>query len=295
MALNVFPLPTSSNFTTTAVNCASASNLYGGIISLDPGVYSITCVSSTNATVVFSMGEETEVTRATTVSGSVSVNLASPIDRIKVWINTGTNIVVTITRTASAINSSISGTLDTVNNSGTYTGTSTSGYGYVLIAGAGGGGGNASGCCGTGGGSGGVAYGIKQLTGSMSVTIGAAGNAGSAGGTTNFAGMTANGGNGGIANASPYSGGGGNGGTYSGSSTGANGVAGGERGNGGSGSGGVNPSPLTFITRPNIGNAGGGANSGSNPSAGTLSGGGGGAGASNGAAGGAGVVYVLRY
>jgi hypothetical protein len=211
MATTVFPVASSSSSgaTANAITCASSKTIYGANVSLGTGIYTITCVSSTEASVEFYSNINTLITSAKTVSGSVSVNLGTAADRVRIWTNTGTNVVVTITLTASAMTNNISGTLDTITSSSTYTGTSNSGYAFVMIvgggAGGGGGWGSGSGYNGGGGGSGGLYKGVIQLTGSMPIVIGARGNAGgisqngSAGGSTTFAGLTATGGSAGLA------------------------------------------------------------------------------------------------
>jgi hypothetical protein len=65
-------------------------------VSLDAGIYTITCTSSTNATVDFYTNSTTVLTSATTVTGSITVNLASAVTKIGVYINTGTNVTVNI-------------------------------------------------------------------------------------------------------------------------------------------------------------------------------------------------------
>jgi len=209
MAISKVNPVVTSTINASSITCISANILYAGSVSLDPAIYTITCASSTIANVEFFSGISTLITTATTSSGTVSINLASAADRVRIWTNTGSNIVVTITKTAGALTNNFSGTLDTITTIGssTYTGTSTSGYGYVLLSGGGGGG------CGRdsginegvgGGGSSGCYTGVVALTGSMAVVIGAAGvggsssgTSGTAGGSSTFAGVTVTGGGGG--------------------------------------------------------------------------------------------------
>lgn len=302
MGATVFPAPVSSSLNAIAITAANPQTLYGGAVSLAPAIYTITCTTTTVASVDFVSGS-TILTTAQTVSGSVSVNIASDVDKIRVWTDTGTNIVVTINKTAAAVSNNITGTLDVITASGTYTGTSPSGYASVLILGAGGGGGGKNGGWqyggGGGGGAGGQIYAIVQLTGSMPVTIGAAGAGGARstnggnGGSTTFAGYTATGGFGGVGSNTNI-------GALPGGAGGTPDGAPGQSGDGGSpsgafGPGGRNISKASYMngsyyigTISQYGNA---------PS--TLGAGGTGQGDGNnpgsGAAGGPGVVYVLKY
>jgi hypothetical protein len=100
MATTVFPVASSSSSgaTANAITCASSKTIYGANVSLGTGIYTITCVSSTEASVEFYSNINTLITSAKTVSGSVSVNLGTAADRVRIWTNTGTNVVVTITR-----------------------------------------------------------------------------------------------------------------------------------------------------------------------------------------------------
>ena len=324
MSISVFPAPVVSSLNASAITAVSANVLYEGRIAFTPAIYQITCASSTITNFQFLSDAGTIVTTGVTAGGTVSINLASNADRIRLWTDTGSNVVVTITRTAAALTNQLSGTLDTISTVGssTYTGTSTSGWGYAILVGGGGSGGGAGGSNNGagGGGSGGVAGKLVQLTGSMAVFIGsggasaAAGTNGNAGTASTFAGMTAGGGAGGLVG--PGDGTGGAGGTVSGAtfSSSANGgraglpsglatgggattnfypfVVNGTTGGGGGGGG-------------NSGNGAGGGNGaigrggdGGNNVAGTGFGSGGGGGDSGGRSGGAGrpgVLYVLRF
>lgn len=215
MAISVFPAPVISTLNASAITAATANVVYEGRATFSPAIYQITCASGVDTNFEFYSGATTLVTSGVTVSGIVSINLASAADRIRLWTNTGTNTVITITRTASNLTNQFSGTLDTITTLGssTYTGTSASGFAYAVIVGGGGGGGSnnpGSGQNGgSGGGAGGAAARVVTLTGSMPVTIGAGGAAGvngngGAGGTSTFAGMTANGGAGGIRGAASF-------------------------------------------------------------------------------------------
>lgn len=210
------PVAATSSINAKSITATAPDTLYSATTEFKAAIYNITCTSSTVAIVEFYSSTGNLITSTTTVSGSATINLASDANRVSVWTDNGTNIVVTITKIAEALTSSFSGTLDTITSSGTYTGTSTSGFGYVVVVGAGGGGqgGWHNGSYhmgGTGGGSGAVGAKYVALTGSMPVTIGTAGaggpggysyenvnGKGSDGGSTTFAGITAPGGKGGL-------------------------------------------------------------------------------------------------
>jgi hypothetical protein len=210
MAISKVNVPVVSSINADAITAAASNTFYEGRKTFDAAIYQITCATSTIVNFEFRNGS-TLRTSGVTSSGVVTINLASSADRIRLWTDTGTNIVVTITKTASSLTDQFSGTLDTITTIGssTYTNTSTSGYGYAVLVGGGGGGGgvnpnSGNGATGGGGGSGAVAAKIVTLTGSMAVTIGAGGsggaagaNSGAAGGASTFDGMTAGGGLGG--------------------------------------------------------------------------------------------------
>jgi hypothetical protein len=282
MSISVFPTPTSSfspvvPYTFTA---AAANTLYGGLYNAPPGTYTITCVSGTVTKVEFYLGT-TFIATASTSSGTVTVNLGTRADRVRLFTNTGTNILVTITQTGNALIGNISGVLDTITTLGssTYTATSPSGFGYAIIVGGGGGGQGYFGNPAPGGGGGGAALKEVALTGSMPLTIGAGGTAGAfpsgaggAGGTSTFAGMTATGGAGGANNDAGDPGGSGSGGTVN--TTGNSGTI--------TGGGAANlPAGYPFI----VSSLGGYGNAGN----------GGGSGGASGTAGTQGVLYVLRF
>jgi hypothetical protein len=209
MAISVFPtaVTSSSSINANSVTAASPNVLYEGRLTLEPAIYQITCASGTIANIQFLSSPNTVITSSVTSSGTVTLNLGNTVDRVRVWTNTGSNIVVTITKIANSLTNQFSGTLDTITASGTYTGTSTSGYAYaVLVGGGGGGGGGGQFNRGIGGASGGICGKIVTLTGSMEVVIGSGGLAGAPGGNatnagaSTFDGMTAGGGTGGLGN-----------------------------------------------------------------------------------------------
>jgi len=304
MASAVFPAPVTSSINASSITATAANTLYEGRVTLTPAIYTITCVNTTIATIEFYSSADTYISNAVTVSGTVTINLASAADRVRLWTDTGSNVVVTITKVASALTDVFSGTLDTITSSGTYTGTSTSGFGYALVVGGGGAGinhtsgGNQGG---GGGGSGGVGGKVVALTGSMAVTVGTGGTGGNGGGGAGlasvFAGITANGGAGGSGTT------GGTGGTVTGATISytANGTNGSESFGPRAGNGGMATNPYPFIVNP-LGVAGIGRNS--NPSTATVAPTGNGAGSGGTDSGGTGgypangrpgVVYVLRF
>ncbi len=309
MAISVFPVPVTSSINASSLTATTSNTLYSAALSLDPAIYTITCTTSTIANVEFYSGAGNLLTTATTASGTVAINLASAADRIRLWTNTGSNIVVTITKTAAALTDNFSGTLDTITTSSTYTQTSTSGFGYIMVVGGGGGGGGnhvPSGNGGGAGGAGGIAAKVAALTGSMSVTVGSGGAGvtgsataptGNAGGLSSMAGMTSNGGSGGIGSPGVGAGAGGAGGTATGGTYNLTGNSGSAGWPGGDERGGnTATSPYPFIVSGTVG-TGGAARTNA-----TGNGGGGGAGSQPGAGdprtggnGSPGVVYVLRF
>jgi hypothetical protein len=190
--------PASLSFT-----AASSGTYYKGTgLSLPAGVYRVTCVSTTIATVNF-FASGTALGAAVTSSGTVDISLTSPVTEILYSTNTGSSIGITIAYLATAVTpTTVSGTLDTyTSGSGTYTQT---GNAYVLLVGGGGSGTFASSGGAGGGGSGGVLGASVVLTGSIAYSVGAkgakqtsSGNSGNAGGSTTFGSLTATGGGGG--------------------------------------------------------------------------------------------------
>ena len=313
MATTVFPVQatTGSTDTTVGLNAAANNTLYLVERSFSPGIYTITCSSSVIAYVSFRSNISTEIIATQTVSGSVSVNLASTASFLQYYVVGGTNQAVTVTRVGASVSNTYSGTLDTLTTSQTYTATSTSGYGYAVVVGGGGGGGVGNhNCCphsAGGGGSGGVTGGLVQLTGNIAVTIGSFGvgstccsdGAGN-GGATSFGNLTANGGAKSIYQSNAAAAGGSPGGGAGGSAN--------DSGSGNSGSASV-ASPFPFVVTGTTGggsggNGGGGAGSGigtgGNAGGGNANGYGAGGGRTNnswatGGNGSAGIVYVVRF
>jgi hypothetical protein len=301
MAISVFPAPsTGGGQATITVTAATALTRNESTTNFITGVYRITCIASTIATVYFFTGS-TYIGQAVTVSGTVDINLGTPATKIIFITDTGTDIGITLTFIAAVLSSgTAAGTLDTITTSTTYT--QTGGYFGVIV---GGGGAGRSGSTNSGGGSGGSG-GLKNvdvprtLTGSMSIVIGAGGTAsGASGGTTTFDGFTCTGGS-----SSEL-------GPYGGSSTGGspNGVGSPQYGNGNStihgvaivnygttGSGGSGNNGYDQLTNgggSGIGTGGGGRPNGTATAATGYGAGGGGG--STFSAGTPGVVYIFRY
>jgi hypothetical protein len=200
MALSVFP----ASAVRTAPNAYSvtmpvADTLYESPMSLSPGVYTCTCVSSTITYIDFINSAGEIVKQVETLSGVIVTALSTSVSKVRVSTNTGTNIVVSLELTANPEGATVAPTLGSVeelSTTGTYTSTSTSGFALAVVVGGGAGGGG--GATGGGAGSGGVACGVVVLNGSRSYTIGSGGNSaspnGNAGGSTTIGNITANGG-----------------------------------------------------------------------------------------------------
>lgn len=298
--MGISQIGVSSSTSGSVVATATSPNvLYRTSVSLSAGIYSVTCVSTTIAKVTFYNGT-TPLTTATTVTGSTTINLGQSATSILYWVDTGTDINISMTLTGTPLASGVSGTLDTITASGTYTGT---GYGFALVVSGGQRGysgwtysGYAAG--GAGGSSGGVVGPFAvTLTGSMSVTVGAAGigSDGALGGSSTFAGQTATCGGTGSGAGGP----GNNQGTRPGSAS-SNGVPviNGTTGGGGGGLGSLNGNAGAGGGNGVIGTGGnGGSNTaGYNGSGYGAGGGGGGAGPGYGPGGATqGVVYVIRF
>ncbi len=206
MASSIFPVPVTSSLNAYSITAASPNVLYEGTINLETAIYTLTCVNTTIAKFIFLSDNTTVITTSETISGTVTINLGTAATKVRIWTDTGSDVVVTLNKIASALTNSFSGTLDTVTTTSTYTGTSASGYGYAVLVGGGGGGGGQIWNTGNGGtgATGGVCSKVVALTGSMSAVIGAAGTGGTYqvdggdGGTSTFAGMSAGGGGGGV-------------------------------------------------------------------------------------------------
>ena len=180
MALSIFPAQTVSldlsevSKTQKTVVVPSLDVAKTATVNFTPGVYVITCVSSTNATVIFYDSSLNVITTATTVSGTVTVNLGTTATKILCSINTGSNINVNFTVSGATV-ATTSGTLDTVSASGSYTVANRCRAYIVAVSG---GQGGRNGESGYYGGDGGNSGGVTLLTtileaGTYAVTIGA--------------------------------------------------------------------------------------------------------------------------
>jgi len=314
MAISIFPVASSSGgVNANTLTLDSANTLYKSSLNLAVGVYTITASpTSSNVYITFWSGN-TIIGTTTTVSGTITYNLGTAADLIYAESSgASTNVTFTLVANA-AIVSGVSGTLDTLTSSQTYTQT---GKAYVVVVGGGGGGmgqmfGNTG--LGSGGGGGGLNAQAVNLTGNTTVTIGARGNAGTggngapsvvanAGGATSFGSITANGGGPGGRETGQ-----GNGGSYGGTPSGRPGTSGNANGSTDFNAG-ANSNPATFVINGNNGGGGGYGNGGGTNigvggrALGAASGyGAGGGGATNnsnaagtGGVGTPGVVYVLR-
>lgn len=187
MTISVFPIPVTATDNAVAATVPTSGKQYKVARELTSGIYTVTCPSTVNATVSFLVG--TSIVEGTTTSGTVSLNLASAATELYFEINTGTDVVVTVTKTAAALSvTEISGTLDTITSTSTYNQT---GKLWVLCVGGGGAGSftnSTTNYQGLSGGQGGaVVDKMVFVNTSTSVTIGAGGVAGGANaGTTTF-------------------------------------------------------------------------------------------------------------
>ena len=302
MASAVYPAAVTQG-NTSFVTCETAQRPYISTCDLASGVYVVSCISTTIARVEFFNGDPTEsastlIGTATTATGTVTFNLASPANFVRAWTNTGTDIIVAITLSGlTLVSVEQSGTLDVLTGSGTYTTTSPNGTADVALVGggSGGNGGVASSTKGNGGSGGKMLIDRVTLTGSLSYAIGAGGSGGAggggggqAGGAITFGDLTSTGG---TAGAIYYgwvtdygfngNGGNGNNAISGGGSTSGNGTAG--VGIGGTGGGNNGQQGTVNAAQAGQGKGAGGGGGGWNQY-------GGGAGA----AGSAGVIYVFR-
>jgi hypothetical protein len=201
MASNIFPVAVTSGASPSQkfVTAVSPVTGYKALNSFDPGVYTITTSPVTSQAYITFWNANNLIVQATTISGSVTVNLASAATHVTLYTDTGSNIVVGFNQTGTNLSPTTpSGTVDTISATGTY---ATTGTVYVVAIGGGASGGagatyNGSYCSTTSGGStGGMVEGWVTLTTSTSVTIGSGGigvgpatysQNGNPGGTTSF-------------------------------------------------------------------------------------------------------------
>lgn len=323
MAISVFPAPSAGSSVAGKAYSLTFQTVYKTTDSFPAGIYVVTTSpTSYQAKAEFVLSNNTVVT-ATTVSGTVTVNLTAAATEVYFTLLDagGNGTILTITQTAGAINTSnFSGTLDTITSSGTYNQT---GKLYVVAVGGGGNGGgstnNSNAGAGGGGGSGDLVGALVYTNTATTVTIGGAG------GTTSFGNLVsaAGGGNGRLGgdqgggggnSGGAYGGTGGIGGRNNNSTIGTNGNASampyvtiksgttGGGGGGGAGNSGGNTGGSTPAGNGGGSGIGTGGNGGvdANGNAGTGYGSGGGGGGArsnvlyNGGAGAPGVIYVLR-
>jgi hypothetical protein len=211
MVLQIFPEPSASTLNADSYTVPTALKQYKVVKNFDAAVYTIaTSPSTSQATVQFDTGSS--FLETTTISGTVTYNLSTLATNAILTTNTGTNVVVTITKVAAALpGAEMSGTLDTITTTSTYNQT---GKLYVLAVGGGGGGGKGfpphQG--GRGGGAGAISYGNFYTNTSTSVTIGSAGSPSqsayvrTSAGTTNFGNLLSAAGGDGAATANAESG-----------------------------------------------------------------------------------------
>lgn len=192
MSISVFPAPSSATSPSAfAVSVPSANTPRRVVRTLSAGIYQVSVSPATSTAFVYFTAGSTFIGSTTTVGGTINFNLAAEATNIFVQ-SSNANDVVTINLTASVpINNTISGTLDTITTSGTY---SQTGLLWVLAIGGGAGGTGATGAWGPGGGAGGLAMFYGNVPTSTTVTIGNAGLGsaansglpGGSGGTTSF-------------------------------------------------------------------------------------------------------------
>lgn len=320
MAISRINPDASTSSSTIFLNATQSLTFYSIDVDLESGVYVVTCPSSSVATLDFFDVNNNLLSSNSTSSGTVQVTLNEKTKKIIYGVDTGTNIKIAIQFSGLVLENGVTGTLETINSSGTYTSPSES-IAKVCLVGGGGRGGNGPGGS-TGGGGGGSGYvniqSMKLPTSPIPVSLGAGGVAGTpgGGGTTNFGNYSALGGSAGSFPAPSGPGGaGGSGGGGAGSNSpatpGGTGGFDGSPGNpaisaGGTGSGVkasqfFNPTGGAGATGTNAGGGGGGIYGGGGGGRGAAGGGGGGgvpgSGGSywDGGVGGAGRVFILRF
>lgn len=207
------PVVTSSGgVNTTYWTVTNQRKQYQSAVNLSAGIYQITTYPANNiAYVTFLDANNATLVSTNTVSGTVSVSIASTAKKIVYWTNGADNVLMGITQTGNSgtLTTISGGTLDTITSSGTY---SQTGSLFVVCVGGGGGGAGGNGYAGAGGGGGGIFGGFVTTTSPTAVTIGAGGIGGNndqatSGGNTSF-GTYFTAGGGGKANYSSAGGGG---------------------------------------------------------------------------------------
>lgn len=199
MSINIFPVATTSTATSKFVTAPVSYTGYKSAESFSPGVYTITTSPNSYQAYISFWSGGTKIVSATTISGTVTVNLSSSADTVYYYTTGGTDVVIGFSLTGTNLTRTApSGTVDTITTSGTYSQTGLV-YAIALGGGASGGAGATynSGYYATtsGGSTGSIAEGWITLSSSTTVTIGAGGlgvgaatysNPGSPGGTTSF-------------------------------------------------------------------------------------------------------------
>lgn len=316
MGIQTFPPQVASTASTQFVGAASPLTLYDADIDLEPGVYEVSCVSTTVTYFYLLSASNDLILQSQTTSGTVTIVLAQPAARIFYYTNTGSSVTVGITLTGLNLpTGAFSGTLDTITASGNYNSLG-SAWVYGVAGGSGGNGQSAGNFFGGNGGKGGgrIEPQIVQINSSTAVVIGAGGTGsttnvftGNSGGSTSFGNLTANANTNSSGNNTGATGGGGSNFNTAGNGAapaaprpvfmngGSNGGGGGGSGNGINGNGGAGG-----IGTGGMGGRGDGSNNGLNgfPGSGYGAGGGGGGNGNavgTGGDGTQGVVYVLRF
>lgn len=183
------------------INAVTAYQDYDIPVSLSPGLYGITTSASTTFWAYLYRGNTLVTTLTTNSSGILDFVLGESVTSMVYYITTGSNIQIKFERKYYALpTGAVSGTLDTITSSGTYTQTGRALVTVIAGGQAGADGQVCVGCNAIGGGKGGNSGGVVgptpvELTGSIAVTIGAGGlrSSGSAalGGSTSFGTITA--------------------------------------------------------------------------------------------------------
>lgn len=189
MAISVFPIAETGGLQAYSVATTTANIQKSVTIDLDPGIYQVSVSPTSSIGIIQFFNGSTYIGQTTTVSGIINYNLATAANRIMVQSN-AVDDVVTISLAANlVVSNTISGTLDTISTSGTY---SQTGLLWVLALGGGGGGGggkNGYQAASSGGSSGVMSMFYGNVNSSTSVTIGTGGN-GSAPNTGGLAGTS---------------------------------------------------------------------------------------------------------
>lgn len=133
MAISILPIKTSQFGASYSITAPAANVAYRVIFSFSNGTYKIDGPSDRITRVSF-WNNSTLIGTAQTTSGTVSFNLGTTATDITYWTTSGTNTVITITKTGEPLASGVSGTLDVIATSGTYNQT---GQAYVFAVGGG--------------------------------------------------------------------------------------------------------------------------------------------------------------